>query len=293
MKLNLSLIRLLASLLILALSTSAIAKSPVWKVSNAKGYLYLGGTIHVLSQADYPLPPAFEKAFADSQKVIFETDIEAMASPEVQALLLAEMVFQDERTLQGELREDTYAELVAFLNARAIPISNFVKFRPVGISLALPFIELQRLGLMNAPGVDAYYTLKAKNEGKQSGFLETIKEQIGFIRNMGNEDSDQMIKSTIHDIDNLSNDWKELLDSWRTGDITLLAEIGLLPMQREFPDMYKSLLTQRNQLWLEKIKPMFNSSEVEFLLLGSLHMVGKDGLIKQLQAAGYKVDQMD
>ena len=39
------------------------AGSPVWKVSKGSNYLYVGGTVHILSETDYPLPYAFELAY--------------------------------------------------------------------------------------------------------------------------------------------------------------------------------------------------------------------------------------
>src|SRR6187402_591110 len=47
----------------------ARAASPVWKVTRAEGgMLYLGGSIHALRKADYPLPAAFDNALAKSSR---------------------------------------------------------------------------------------------------------------------------------------------------------------------------------------------------------------------------------
>ena len=55
---------------------NAIAESPVWKVTNGEEHLYLGGTIHLLGQSDYPLPAGFEHAYRAAEKIVFETDIQ-------------------------------------------------------------------------------------------------------------------------------------------------------------------------------------------------------------------------
>ena len=63
-------------------SINVHAESPVWKVSHGDNHLYLGGTIHLLGKDDYPLPPAFEKAYQDSSKLVFEADIQKFQSPD-------------------------------------------------------------------------------------------------------------------------------------------------------------------------------------------------------------------
>ena len=37
--------------------------SSVWKAQKDGNTVYLGGTIHVLSKGDYPLPDAFDQAY--------------------------------------------------------------------------------------------------------------------------------------------------------------------------------------------------------------------------------------
>ena len=54
---------------------TASGKSPVWKISKNDNYFFLGGTIHLLSEGDYPLPKAFEIAFSSADELFFETDM--------------------------------------------------------------------------------------------------------------------------------------------------------------------------------------------------------------------------
>ena len=38
---------------------------------------------------------------------------------------------------------------------------------------------------------------------------------------------------------------------------------------------------------------MFDSSEIEFLLVGAMHLVGDDSVIELLRDRGYKIEQLD
>src|SRR5260370_16547109 len=47
----------------------------VWKVTGSTGgILYLGGSVHALKSTDYPLPPAYNRAFDASTRLAFEAD---------------------------------------------------------------------------------------------------------------------------------------------------------------------------------------------------------------------------
>jgi uncharacterized protein YbaP (TraB family) len=55
------------------ISVYSYGQTSVWKISNGNNVLYIGGTIHVLRESDYPLPEAFETAFENSTIIVFET----------------------------------------------------------------------------------------------------------------------------------------------------------------------------------------------------------------------------
>ena len=47
------------------------AETSLWKISKGDTHLFIGGTIHVLSTADYPLPEEFESAYKKSEVIVF------------------------------------------------------------------------------------------------------------------------------------------------------------------------------------------------------------------------------
>jgi len=74
----------LCSLLLLTTATLSVQAASVWKVSSDKHTLYIGGTIHILSPEDYPLPREYDIAYKAADKVVFETDMIAANSLEFQ-----------------------------------------------------------------------------------------------------------------------------------------------------------------------------------------------------------------
>ena len=107
-------------------------------------------------------------------------------------------------------------------------------------------------------------------------------------------DANEAVNANLDDIASLRKNWKSAVAAWRTGDFELMSQsLGGDKMKTEFPSIYKVLLTDRNNRWMSQIKPLFETEEVEFILVGALHLVEGNGLIKQLERDGYTVQQLD
>src|ERR1700750_1774051 len=70
-----------SSLALLAAAHAAEAKTFGWKATGKGGTIYLVGSIHVMSESFYPLNPALEAAFADSDLLVEEVDLGEMKDP--------------------------------------------------------------------------------------------------------------------------------------------------------------------------------------------------------------------
>lgn len=280
----------------LLLSATGFAKSPVFKVSKGGEHIYIGGTIHLLSENDYPLPQGFQQAFDDAEHVYFETDTAQMSSPQAQEKIAAVMSLPAGKTLKSELSEKTYIRLERFLLERQIPIELFNPLTPAAVSFSLTVVELNRLDLGNpTSGVDHFFGLKTKEaENKTAFYLESIEEQINFLGKFNDADPDFIINSSIDDLSGLSTSWKKAIKAWREGDLEVMGDsLGADKLETDFPEFYKIILTDRNNRWLTKIKSMFGNNDIELVLVGALHLSNDDGLIEQLREGGYTIEQLD
>ena len=271
---------------------SAYSDSPVWKITKGDTQLFIGGTIHVLAKSDYPLPSSFEKAYTQSTMVVFETDLQEMQSPEFQKLTLSKIMYLNGNTLKTVLDESTYDALEAHLKTKGVPVANFMNFKAGMVSVMLTVMELQRLGLMGT-GVDEFFQLRAINDQKDLGELETAVEQLEFISTLGEGRENDIIIYTLKDIKELPDKMKQLKEAWRNGDNQRLYEMTITPIKEEFPKLYNELMVNRNNTWMPKIEAMLKTEEVEFVLVGTAHLVGNEGLLAQLAAKGYTVQSLD
>ncbi|MEN8140842.1 MAG: TraB/GumN family protein [Thermodesulfobacteriota bacterium] len=267
----------------------AQAKSPIWKISKNGHHLFLGGTIHLLSSSDYPLPAAFAKAYKNSELLVLETDLQKFSSPEFQLAVIQNTMYRGEKNISQFLTPATLQALESHLTSRGLPMAQMLKFKSGMLSITLTVIELQRLGLVGT-GVDEFYSLQAINDKREIKHLETVNEQIDFLAKMGEGNENELIAHTLRDLKTLPDLFASMKKAWRDGDNGQLERVALDPMKEQFPELYRSLLVTRNNNWLPKIAEMMATEEVELVLFGALHLAGEDGVLAQLQALGYKVE---
>ena len=276
-------------LLLFAFSTSTNAETSVWTVTKNGNKLFIGGTVHLLVTSDYPLPAAYQKAYARSAKIVLETDMQKLQSAEFQATMMRELSYPGDVNLRQVIDQQTYKALEQFFTQRGIPMANIIGFKPGMVATMMTMVELQRLGLVGV-GVDAYYNAKAINDEKLLGQLESVETQLNFIANMGVGQEDELLAYSLEDIVKLPNLMQAMKDAWRQGDMKTLEKIGITPFRVEFPSIYQALLVDRNNAWMPQIEAMLKTSEIEFVLVGALHLAGDDGLLSQLTSRGYKVE---
>ncbi|MFT5708095.1 MAG: hypothetical protein ACI9ES_002397 [Oceanospirillaceae bacterium] len=269
------------------------AESSVWKVSKGENYFYLGGSIHLLTKGDYPLPQEFMTAYNDASDIIFETDLIATQTPEFQMKFITAMTYSDDRTLAGELQPEVYRNLQGFMESRQIPLANFTKFQPWGMALMITILEYQRLGMMPDYGLDVFFNKLALADNKEIMGLESPAAQLNFLKSMAKMDPNVAIEYTLRDLEQLPEFIQMMKKAWRSGDLESLSSHALVvQMKMDFPEMYNILITNRNNTWMTRLSLLNEDSNKEFVLVGAMHLNGKEGLLYQLQAHGFKVKQL-
>ncbi len=269
----------------------AFAKSPVWKISKDGNHLFLGGTIHLLSQSDYPLPEAFETAYNNSILLVLETDLQKFEAPEFQQTILQKTMYTGEQNITQFLKPETIQALETHLASIGIPMKPMLKFKPGLLSVTLTVVELQRLGWVGT-GVDEFFSLRALNEKREIKHLETVNDQLEFLSSMGEGNENEFIEYTLNDLKDLPKLFNSMKKAWRNGNNAQLRIVALDPWRGRFPKIYNSLLVERNNNWIPQIETMLRTKEVEFILFGALHLVGENGILTQLKALGYTIENL-
>lgn len=286
-----SVIHCCALLFSIAIINSALADTSVWSVTSGSNTVYLGGTVHLLRPSDYPLPEEYEQAYQAASEIYFETDIRSMNDLSVQTQMLQQLTYSDERTLKTVLNDEAYAALSDYAANAGMPLMMLEKFKPGLLVSTFQLLEFQRMGF-TPQGVDAYFNNRAIGDAKSLGQLETVQEQIGFLAAMGEGNESEFILLSLSELNETEKLMEEMIQAWRTGNNEQLSKMFVEDMKAEAPELYDSLLFQRNLKWIPKIDQMLTDSDTEFVLVGAAHLVGENGLLELLASKGYQIRQL-
>ncbi len=275
----------------LILCNHVMAESSVWKVQKDDSVVYIGGTVHLLRQSDYPLPEEYQEAYSASDMLVFEADLGMMNSPETQQKILSKALYLDGSTVEQHLSAETFKKLKEYCEANNIQIAQFQMLKPQIISVMIMTIELSKLGAGNN-GVDMFFHQAGKKDNKAMDELETIDFQLDLLFSLTEGREDETIVQMINEANTLTQYFEKMLTSWRKGDVKSIYDLFVEEMKTETPDLYKITFVDRNNNWLPKIEKYFSNQKTEFILVGVGHLVGPDGVIEQLIKKGYKVEKL-
>lgn len=267
------------------------AETSVWKAEKDDSIVYLGGTIHLLRSSDLPLPDEFAEAYAASNRLFFETDMDVINSPAAQIKLLSLMTAEPEGSLKNILSDQAYRALSSALIQRGLNIQMLEPFKVSMAVLTLQVAEFSRLGV-DQEGVDTFYFKQAKQDRIPTGHLESVDHHFNYVASMGDGWEEDLVQLTLRDLDKTAELFDVMLLAWRSGDLRQLEDLFVAEMRNDYPDAYQDLLVERNQSWLPQIEKMFVEPGTEFVLVGAGHMVGQEGLLHQLAMLGYRITQL-
>jgi len=283
--------RCILTAMTLFLTCTVWGKSTLWKVTSKTGTLYLQGSVHMLKAEDYPLDPAIEKAFAKSSTVFFEVDLGKMNQLATQKLLLQKALLQKDKTLEGSLDAKTFARLEKVCQKAGFPLKQMSSFKPWFVVVGLTIIEIQKLGFSPEKGLDNYFYKKALTAKKKIIPLETIAFQLNLFDNLSKQNPNDFVNYSLDDLKQLSTDMQIIRTAWKTGDVKKLEKLVNENINR-YQDLKKTFLTDRNKRWKKALIKQLKTSETAIVIVGSAHLLGKEGLVELLRAQGYTIEQL-
>lgn len=273
-------------------SQALLAQSAVWQVSNEQHQLFIGGTVHLLPASEFPLPAEFDKAYQQAEKLVFEVDMSKMLDPSIGPMMLGYAMYQDGRTLNSVLSPESYQRLQQAAAELGVDTNALAPFKPDFVLIQMLQLKLQQLG-MAGEGVDMHFFTKGAQDNKSKAFLETIEQQFALLFSISDGYEDDWVAQNLDQLDDTEQFMQQTLTAWRSGDREALTELVSEMHDTEVGQrFYQRLLTERNQDWVEQIDAMLQTPQVEFVLVGALHLAGPDNVLDLLKARGYQVRQL-
>jgi len=278
------------------LSLTGLQAQLLWKVTGngLKHPSYLFGTHHLISIQYFDSIPGLFKAFNDCDVVVSEM---VMNNIDATSKIQQAAVMPDHTTIKDLLNDeeyklvDTEIKSVLKLSLKDVSILN--------PSLILTMYELEiykkKLGFNENKQSDSYFQLVAAEKGKKVIGLETVDQQIEVLFGNGTlERQANILVETIQHKDKILSEMIQLNNMYKAGKIDELVELskGKDNITEMTEEEYAKLVDNRNAAWLKKL-PAYLKDASCFVAVGAMHLGGKNGLVKQLQKAGYKVKAVE
>ena len=285
--------------ILVAIVSNLQAEIFMWEVQGGQNKAYLLGSIHIMPEDTYPLDEKIEKAFEEANVLVVEVDITKIDQEKIQAVIVEKACYKEGKNLQTEIPEDLYKSVSEKFEELGVPMDQIDIYKPWFVSMNLGLLSLQKLNITAGLGIDVHFLNKANEKKMEILDLETADSQLEMLASNPGKVQIDYLQYSIDDYEQSTAIFMEMLEAWKTGDtekMNKVSKVKMLELEEELPgiiDFYNKLFTERDEKILVKIEKLLNNEEdhVYFIIVGALHLVGDDGLIKLLNEKGYKIIQ--
>lgn len=280
--------------LLLVFSLHLDAKSLLYKLSSNGSTIYIMGSIHLAKPDLYPLDKKITSAYKRSEFLVVEVDPSSQESLlAMQDTMLSSGIYNKNQSLKTELSAKTYKSLEAYTDKRGIPLELIEKMKPWVVMLQVTITEMMRLGYFPELGIDKHFLDKAKLSKKKIIELETAQQQMALLSKDDKAFQDKLLLYTLESMNELEPMLDEMFNAWKKGDMKAFEKIMTLPLKTDasLQDVYADLITKRNYQMTQRIENFIRSKKDCFVVVGSGHLVGREGIVALLRKRGYQLTQ--
>ncbi|NDY93866.1 TraB/GumN family protein [Ideonella livida] len=275
------------------------AQRALWRTAPDRGLLYrvdkdgrsswLFGTLHV-ARPDWAVPgPQTRAALQAADRVALELDL---TDPAVQRALLAVL-----RTPAGDPLPEALARRLDQAATGQCAGPELRALRPELQLVQLSLLQLRADGLDAAYGIDGFMAGLARGLGKRLVSLESAQQQARLLLQTDPAQRDAQLAEGLDELESGRGRrlGVRLAQAWAQADVDTLESYAqwcdCLDTPARRADM-RRLLDDRNPAMAAQIDRMHRGGLRVFAAVGSLHLIGPQGLPALLRARGYTVQRL-
>lgn len=274
----------------LCMATGLYARPALWIASKGHSTVYLLGTVHLLPADSDWRWPALGQALARSQDLTIELTDDDPASLQP---LLVRYGMDPARPLSDKLDAADRQALERAAQQARLPggAAALQPMQPWLAALTLTMTPLTQAGLDPDAGVDKQLRAQMSAAGKPVHGLETAEQQLRLLADLPQAQQLDFLRQSFGEVADGTDKVQALIDAWKNGDVAAIAHIEDTDLRKDSPQLYQSLIVQRNQAWAHTIAERMNQPGVHFVAVGAGHLAGPDSLQVQLEKLGYQVQR--
>jgi uncharacterized protein len=278
---------------VLAAAQEPASGQPItmWQTQGQHNRIYILGSIHLLRASDYPIPAVIYSAYDEAETLIMELDMDDMDQIETAAIVMELGMIRDGGSLEDELGRQVYAKALALADKLQIPLAMLAGSKPWLAAVTVETMILTRVGFDPSRGIEMHLVARAANDDKDVIGLETTRQQIEMLDGLSAKAQREMLMQTLTDGGQIEALLDQIIDAWRSGDIDYL-EKTLLSDMAGYRELYQTIVVDRNKDWVGQIGELLDDDDDYLIVVGTMHLVGKDGVPELLRRRGLQVQQV-
>jgi len=210
---------------------------------------------------------------------------------QAQAWMLEHGMYAEDGSLSEALGKTRFQKLEKEAERLGLPAEAIDRFEPWMAAMTLVQLQLATLGFDPEQGVEKQLERRAVADRKEIKGFETLQEQLGLLDNLPTADQMKFVDVTLEEMHEMAGATDELVAAWRTGNSTRLASL-LGEEYNTAPGLYTTLVADRNRRWMPQIERMLTGDKNYMIIVGTLHLVGRGGLLELTKARGYQAKQL-
>ena len=287
---------------LLAVSFASCAQAPaeaagdihplLYAVRDADSTMYLFGTVHVRPRGSDWGNDRVRAALDESSEIWTELMMNAETDAQTQTLAMRLGRAEPGHPLSSWLTPEENAALNAVTTRLGLPQGALEGTKPWMAALTLTVLPLVQAGYDADSGVDRSVDAYGDAAGKTMRALETPEQQLTFFATLSPEMQREMLQEAITESESIATMIGEMSSAWERGDDRALEHAVIDDTRTEYPELYQMLFVDRNNAWMTELTREMEGSGVDFIAVGAGHIIGRDGLVAQFRARGYRVERV-
>lgn len=267
-------------------------KSFLWRIQSKTSTVYVLGSLHLAKKEIYPLNQKIENAFARSDSLVVEADVNDIKKIDIQKIMESAF-YPANDTLEKHISPETFEWAKKETDGLGIPLELLNKQKPWFLAMTLVSLESIKLGLDPNLGIDKYFLSKAEGK-KRIVELESLDYQISLLSGFSDKDQELFLIFTLKDLHIMEQEVGQLIQAWVSGDTQRMESLMTrsLSEDRRLSAIFEKLIFERNTRMASKIEDFLRTKGTYFVIVGAGHLVGGRGVIGLLGGKGYLIEQM-
>lgn len=270
--------------------TKPASKGIFYKVEKNGKYLYLGGTIHIGKDGEFiKFSKSVENAYKESSALGVEDDITDTKSI---AKYEKDTTYSNGDNLYKHISPSAKKHIEPIMKNFNLKLDTYKNDTLGYLNSVIITNELSHCNFNNK-GIDYYFIQKAKINKKKIISLENADIQANAV-NAGDDYQNYQLENISYDDAAAKKTYDATYTAIVNGNVSYLEKMdyGRNSKNKFIKDNYNIMILQRNINMCNKIEHYLKSGKKYFIVVGTGHVLGPDGLVKMLKSKGYKVTRL-